>query len=715
MKKLLLILIICISSISLGQQANFEWAKAFGSSSYDYGNSMKVDASGNVYTTGSFWGTVDFDPGAGTFNLTPAGNSDIFIQKLDASGNFLWVKSFGSTGTDYGKSIAVDASGNVYTTGSFFGTVDFDPGAGTFNLTTTYNDVFIQKLDASGNFLWAKSFGGTGNNIDSGNSIAVDASGNVYTTGYFEGTADFDPGAGTFNLSSAGGQDVFVQKLDASGNFLWAKAFGGGNNYDDYGLSIAVDTSGNVYTTGSFYLTVDFDPEAGTFNLTSVGGRDIFIQKLDASGNFLWAKAFGGNNDEYGNSMKVDASGNIFTTGSFWGTVDFDPGAGALNLTSAGNRDIFIQKLDTSGDFIWAKAFGSNNDDRGFYITVDTSGNVYTTGQFEGTTDFDPGAGTLNLTSAGNRDIFIQKLDASGDFLWAKAFGSSNDDRGYCITVDASENVYTTGMFEGTADFDPGAGTFNLTSTGNSDVFVHKISLCMANTGIDLQTACDSYQWIDGQTYTASNNSATVTLTNAAGCDSIVTLNLTINNSNTGSETVTECDSYTWNTNGQTYTQSGQYTEILSNQSGCDSTVTLDLTINTSSSSTQTETGIDSYTWPVNNQTYNQSGTYTAVIPNASGCDSTITLELTLQFTGLDENKSSYVAVYPNPTYNSFTLSTKDMINMNYSLVDIHGKVFFTGKIESSEEMVNTSKLSNGQYKLVFENQSIPAISVIKK
>ena len=139
------------------------------------------------------------------------------------------------------------------------------------------------------------------------------------------------------------------------------------------------------------------------------------------------------------------------------------------------------------------------------------------------------------------------------------------------------------------------------------------------------------------------------------------------------------------------------------------------MTINTSSSSSQIETGVDSYTWSVNNETYIESGTYTAVIPNAAGCDSTITLDLTLQFTGLDENESSYVAVYPNPSYDSFTLSTKDMINENYTLVDNQGKVVLTGKIELSEEIVDISKLSRGQYNLIFEDQSIPAISVIKQ
>ena len=270
MKKILLLTItIYLSSISFCQQANFEWAKAYGGTFFDYGNSITVDNSGNVYTTGSFVGTADFDPGAGTFNLTSAGGTDVFIQKLDASGNLLWAKAFGGTSTDQSNSITVDASGNVYATGNFKGTVDFDPGAGTFNLTSagSYDDFFVQKLDASGNFLWAKAFGGT--STDQSNSITVDASGNVYTTGSFGYTVDFDPGAGTFNLTSAGGADVFIQKLDASGNFIWAKAFGGTST--DQSNSITVDASGNVYTTGGFGNTVDFDPGAGTFILNLNG------------------------------------------------------------------------------------------------------------------------------------------------------------------------------------------------------------------------------------------------------------------------------------------------------------------------------------------------------------------------------------------------------------------------------------------------------------
>ncbi|MEQ8908418.1 MAG: SBBP repeat-containing protein [Vicingaceae bacterium] len=520
---------------------DYEWARSFGSTSTDIGSSITIDVSGNVYTTGYFEGTVDFDPGVGVSNLTSNGNYDVFIQKLDASGNFLWAKSFGANANDVGLSIAVDASGNVYTTGYFWNTVDFDPGAGTFNLTAPggWFNIFIQKLDASGNFQWAQSYGG--GLPDLGYSIAVDASGNVYTTGYFQQTIDFDPGPSVVNLTSVGNDDVFIQKLDASGNFVWAKSFGGGS--DDQGFSISVDASGNVYTTGNFKSTVDFDPGAGTANLTAVSNADVFVQKLDASGNYLWAKSFTGNTaTDVGRSVTVDLSGNVYTTGNFWSTVDFDPGLGTANLTSAGIQDVFVHKLDASGNFLWAKRLGGGARDEGYSIAVDTSGNVYTIGFVTGTIDLDPGPGVTNPTGAGFEDIYILKLDAFGNYLWAERFGSGADDQGRSIKVDASGNIYAIGFFRGTVDFDPGAGTTNLTSVGNEDIFIQKLSQCAPTTSTDVQTACGNFTWIDGNTYTSSNNTAKDTLVNAAGCDSIVTLNLTINSSNTQTQKGADLD-----------------------------------------------------------------------------------------------------------------------------------------------------------------------------
>ena len=626
MNQFITFLILSLSYSTLAQGPAFEWAKSSGGD-FCSGSSVIADNSGNVYTIGRFTGTVDFDPGAGSTNITSNGGLDIFIQKLDASGNFLWVKTFGGLFSELGYSIAIDNLGNIVTTGSFRGTVDFDPGAGTTNLTSNgAQDVFVQKIDPSGNFLWAKSFGGIDGDFPS--SIITDGSGNIYTTGRFEGTADFNPDIGTFNLTANGDRDVFVHKLDVSGNFQWAKTFGG-LGYDG-GSSIAVDASGNIYTLGNFNESVDFDPGPGIASLTSNGSQDVFVQKMDASGNFQWAKTFGGTDFDGGSSIAVDASGNILTSGRFRDIVDFDPGAGTANRTSNGNGDVFVQKLNSTGDFQWVQSFGGANDEESTSIALDGMGNIYTTGIFYNTVDFDPGIGVTNLTSNGGLDPFVQKIDGTGSFQWARSFGGSDNVRTFSIAVDVSNNIYTTGEFTGTADFNPGTASSTLTSNGGANFFVQKMSPCVTITGTDTRTECDSYSWIDGNTYTSNNNTATWTLTNSVGCDSVVTLDLTITNSNTGTDVQTACDSYTW-IDSNTYTSSNNSaTWTLTNQAGCDSVVTLALTITNSSSGTDVQTACDNYTW-IDGNTYtssNNSATWT--LTNAAGCDSVVTLDLTI-------------------------------------------------------------------------------------
>jgi len=458
---------------------NFEWAKRMGGADYEQGLSIAHDITGNIYTVGIFEGTSDFDPGPGTYNLTSAGDAEIFISKLDASGNFVWAKQLGGVNHDEGLSIAVDGSGNVYTTGVFWGTADFDPGTSTHYLTSSGGpDIFVSKLDASGNYVWAKKMGGI--STDAGNAIAVDSSGNVYTTGYFWGTVDFNPGAGTYNLTSKGVADIFISKLDTSGNFVWAKQMGGtGYNYSQ---AITIDASGNIYSTGWFEGLTDFDPGTGFYNLTPAGDYDIFVSKLDAAGDFVWAKKMGGTETDVGNSIAVDALGNIYTTGNFEGTADFNPGSGNYNLTTAGGLDIFVSKLDASGNFVWAKRIGGTYHDVGFSIDLDVTGGIYYTGYFSNTVDFDPGTNTCYLTSLGSYNSFISKLDASGNFFWAYNIGSGDYNIGMSIDLDAAGFIYTSGVFNGSADFDPGPGTCILTSAGNSDAYIFKMCTPIAPT-----------------------------------------------------------------------------------------------------------------------------------------------------------------------------------------------------------------------------------------
>jgi hypothetical protein len=456
------------------QDGDFVWAKSMGGATLDEGYAITVDSAGNVYTTGYFQDAVDFDPGAGTTTLTSVGNNDIFISKLSPGGDLIWARSFGSTKNDEGWGIAVDSSGNVYTTGYYQNIVDFDPGAGTANLTSIgSSDIFISKLDSNGDFLGAWSMGGTAD--DYGYGIFVDSSGNIYTTGYFKFTVDFDPSTGgTSVLTSVGDRDVFISKLDTNGSFVWATGFGGASA--DVGLGIALYSSGNVYATGWFKGSVDF----GMFNLVSHGIDDIYISKLDSdTGDFIWARGMGGTSSDVGQAVTVDTAGNVYSTGWFNGTADFDPGPGTFNLLNSAQfgADVFISKLDVNGNFVWAKGMGGTVSESGYGIALDASGNVYSTGSFGGTADFDPGLGVFNLTSSGGTDIFISKLTNAGDFVWAKAMGGALDDSGYDISIDASGNVHTTGFFKDTVDFDPGdTGTFNLTSAGFEDIFISKLS-----------------------------------------------------------------------------------------------------------------------------------------------------------------------------------------------------------------------------------------------
>ena len=496
-----LLLFIFLSFVFEMNAQILEWARSMGSANLEYGKSITVDSDGNVYTTGIFRGTTDFDPGPGTFELTPVGGNDIFIQKLDAEGNFIWTKSIGGVENDAVGSIEVDNLGNIYVTGFYQETVDFDPGAGTTEHTSNGNgDIFVLKLNASGNYVWSGSMGGP--LLDYGAAIALDGNGNTLITGSFVGTADFDPGLGISNYTAVGQFDIFIVKLDPSGNLIWTKTMGGTDS--DEGIMLRVDDQGNIFSTGYFRGSADFDPGMSTTLLTSAGDNDVYVQKLDASGNLVWVCSMGGTSTDQGNSIAIDATGNTYTTGYFQGTSDFDPGAGVYALSSEGNKDIFVQKLDSTGDFEWAMSIGSASNDLGSSITVDDNGNIYTTGSFEGSADFDPGANTFNLTSQDMTDVFIQKLDNSGNFLWALSFGGLSDHLANSIAVDTTGNIYTTGYFSVTTDFDPSAGTFEISSNGGLDAFVQKLSQCMVETETELNgitisaTATEvTYQWLD--------------------------------------------------------------------------------------------------------------------------------------------------------------------------------------------------------------------------
>jgi hypothetical protein len=447
-----------------------------------------------------FYGTVDFDPSGNTHNLTSGGSRDVFVAKYSSTGSFIWAFNVSGSGDAVFKDLELDASGNVYITGWFSGTADYDPDSGTTNDLTSNgsNDIFIAKYDTNGNHLWAFNIGGS--SFDRGYGIAVDGSGNVYGTGMFTNTVDFDPGAGTNDLTNNGIRDIYVAKYDSNGNHLWAFSVGGGDF--DFGFDCEVDASSNVYVTGTFTQSnVDFDPGANTNTLSSNGAKDVFVAKYDSGGNYQWAFGFGGSgngsaNDDEPYRITVDGSSNVIVTGYFVGTnVDFDPSASNNFLSSTGGHDIFIAKYDSNGNHQWAFNAGGTGDDRGRGISTDASGNVYLAGFFEGMNiDFDPGANTNDLSSNGAKDVFIAKYDSGGNYQWAYNAGDTDDDLGYQVNATGDDEIHVVGTFSGTnVDFDPTAGTFNLSSpaVGDRDLFVLKYGAPATENALDFDGTDD--------------------------------------------------------------------------------------------------------------------------------------------------------------------------------------------------------------------------------
>lgn len=576
-KNIILLPFLFFSYFSFSQSINLAWVKNFGGSQASIGNAVAVDAAGNVYTTGEFKGTVDFDPGPGVFNLSQIGISSAFITKLDGAGNFIWAKQFVSPNI-ISYSIALDASSNIYTTGFFEQNADFDPGPGIFPLTSSFgSNGFVSKLDKDGNFIWAKQFSGPLNSHCTGYAIALDGANNVFTTGYYSNTIDFDPGTNNFNLTAAGFDDIFISKLDANGNFIWAKQFMG--NSFETANAITVNSTGNIYLTGYFQGTVDFDPGTGVNNITSAGNRDIFVAKLGTAGNFIWAKQMGGSLDDLSSSITTDATGNVYTTGSFSGFSDFDPGSGSFNLNSIGtsDTDIFISKLDSTGNFVWVKQIGSNEYDRGLSITSDKTGGIYASGYFYGIADFDSGINAYELSSSGEADIFILKLNSSGGFDWVKKMGGSLNDYATAIAVDANGSIYSTGAFEDVVDFDPGQPVLFLSSKGLTDIFVHKMIVCpnVSSSSIT-ETTCGSYI-LNNQTYDTSGIFTQI-IPNVYGCDSTITLYLTVNKKFMAVNS-SICQGQSYFAGGINQTTTGIYKDTLLTSLGCDSIITTNLLV----------------------------------------------------------------------------------------------------------------------------------------
>jgi|JI9StandDraft_1071089.scaffolds.fasta_scaffold10786_5 hypothetical protein len=483
-KNILVIFLVGLLQWAWSQNPACAFANNLVGASDDQGRNLVVDGSGNVFVVGRFAGTVDFDPSAGTANLVSSGGDDAFVAKYSNAGVYQWAIKIGSAGNETAEGVSVDASGDVYVSGGFFNTIDFNPGAGVNNLVSSgSDDIFVAKYSSAGVYQWAIKIGGTGSDVS--RSCAYDATGNVYVTGRLgSANADFDPGAGSALLSTAGNDDIFLAKYSsAAGAYQWAFRVGAGNG--DSGEGVSTDGSGTAFLTGFFQSTADFNPGAGTNNLISAGNDDIYVASYTSAGAYSWAFRIGGTNQDQGRNVVYSSigTGALAVTGYFAGTnVDFDPSGSTANRSSNGNDDAFVGKYTPAGTFFWAFGFGSaGGAERGEGIAIDGVGNVYVAGRLNGTADFNPAAGVNNISnSGGGEDLYVAEYASDGSYQFAFNVGGPNTDRAAGVSVSSTGDMYITGLFAAAlnVDFDPTAATVNLTTgnAGNDNVFVAKYS-----------------------------------------------------------------------------------------------------------------------------------------------------------------------------------------------------------------------------------------------
>jgi len=431
------------------------WVKQFGGPELDLNRDIAMDYLGNIYTTGFFRNTANF----GDIILTAPGSSAPFVVKTDPSGQVLWAKQFGGTGLDVGHGITTDTNGNVYTTGIFTSTVSF----GSITLSTsTEPSTFVVKQDTDGNVLWASKFADINEqeNVYS-KAIAIDIQNNIYTAGYFHSTADF--GGIVLTKEHDTSFNAFLVKQDENGNVLWAKKIGETASVDIYKL--ATDSSGNIYITGKFNGTVNFD---GVPNISSIYGKG-FVLKLDSFGNTIWVKYFGDENHiaSSGFEIYIDNTNNVYVTGNFEGIFSMD------TITISGqNTNMFVLKMDNNDNALWIRSFELTSASVSLSsVVTDDFGNVYVAGTFSGSIYFEELS--TSLTAYVN-DAIMLKMDSSGLVKWADKTSSYYNNSASGIVVGSAGELYVVGSFNGGMNF---FNTFLSSYENSRDIFLAKFVL----------------------------------------------------------------------------------------------------------------------------------------------------------------------------------------------------------------------------------------------
>ncbi len=478
MKKLLTILFtVMLSAITFGQAYPFDAVIHGGGNSTDKAYDVAVDNNGNQYVSGTFKNTVDFGGGV---TITSNGNADAFVAKFDSNGTIVWANSFGGDGynTDYTDAIAVDDDGNVITASNFGDTIY----VGTDTLISTGNwDIAVVKYDASGNYLWAKHAYSKSKKKDFPTDLKIDSEGNYVLTGYYGDNAVDTLVYESLEIESHGERDVFVLKMDSDGNPLWGVTGGGADKEETKALGI--DEDDNIYITGFFNSESSV---FGTTTLTNVDGSDVFVAKLNSSGEYQWAVSATGTGTDIGYALDIIPQGDdeeptgqlqkrgasnapmLIVAGSFSDSLVYNENGDVLE--SLGKKDMYALGIDSeTGATTIGLQFGGTDDDEAKAVNFipGSNGTWYLSGISKSDMTF-PNA---TITNKGKKDVVVFHMNQE-NLDWVKNYGGSSDDYLNSAAVGNKGDIYFAGTYKSsTVDFDP----FNFGTNGSYDIWLGKM------------------------------------------------------------------------------------------------------------------------------------------------------------------------------------------------------------------------------------------------
>jgi hypothetical protein len=602
------------------------WGSYFGGSSNERGYDLASAPNGDFYLAG--WTNSSSNiatTGAHDVTYGANGNSDAFLAKFDSSGQRLWSTYYGGVAIDRGRAVAVGPGHSVYLGGyTSSNSAIATSGAHQASYGGGSEDAFLARFDSSGARQWGTYYGGF--QAERCFALATAPNGDVYAGGRTNSSSNIaSPGA--HKATKGSGQQGFLARFDSNGTRQWGTYYGGSSSDNIRG--IATTNSARVYIAGEANSSSGI-ATSGTHQSNSGGGVDAYLAQFNAAGSRLWGTYFGGANSDRGYGLAASGNGWLYLAGETASTGNIAT-SGAHKTSLGGSDDAFLARVDTFGQVTWATYYGGPSNEAGTRaVGADAQGNAFLVGSTVSGSGIAT-SGSYQTSPGGATDAFAAKFDLNGVRQWGSYYGGLGGDNARAVGIGPDGNVYLTGWTNSPGNIaTPGA--YQTSIGGNNDLFFAKFrgSPCQPTDSTFAVTACDSFTVPSNDSTYTTGGMIQDTIPNNAGCDSLLTINLTLNNSSDTTLNISACDSYTWPVNGQTYTSSATVEDTLTNNQQCDSVLTLKLTITPSPRDTQNVTACNSYTWPVTGQTFTTDTMVTDTIPASMGCDTIRTLALTL-------------------------------------------------------------------------------------